>query len=84
MGLFRLGVWLHPTEMQALVEALDEDGGGSIDLDEFQLFWDETALERDSETVCSSPNPEPTPHILRSASQTLPRTPSTLSSVHQT
>eukprot|EP00961_Rhodomonas_salina_P273880 3700450-Rhodomonas_salina.1 len=59
--------------MQALMDALDEDGGGSIDLEvrpphnlwcfcaksgltlcvlqEFQSFWDQTALDRDYELV---------------------------------
>lgn len=40
MGLFSLGIWLHPAETAALLDALDEDGGGEIDLDEFSNWWD--------------------------------------------
>jgi len=28
MGLFALGVWLHPSETQVFLDALDTDGGG--------------------------------------------------------
>ena len=38
-GLFKLGVWLHPLESQALMDALDEDGGGEIEEDELVSFW---------------------------------------------
>ena len=39
MGLFALGVWLHPSESDALIQQLDSDGGGEIELDELQDFW---------------------------------------------
>jgi len=42
VGLFRLGVWLQPTELAALMEVLDEDGGGEIDLAEFSTWWNST------------------------------------------
>lgn len=44
VGLFRLGVWLQPSELAALMEALDEDGGGEIDLAEFSTWWEATPL----------------------------------------
>ena len=40
MGLFALGVWLHPSESAALMEQLDSDGGGEIELEELKEFWD--------------------------------------------
>ena len=40
MGLFALGVWLHPSESVALMEQLDSDGGGEIELEELKEFWD--------------------------------------------
>jgi Ca2+-binding EF-hand superfamily protein len=40
MGLFSLGIWLHPAELAALLEDLDSDGGGNIDQEEFEKFWD--------------------------------------------
>jgi len=40
VGLFGLGIWLHPAELAALLDALDEDGGGEIDVEEFETFWD--------------------------------------------
>jgi len=39
VGLFRLGIWLQPPELNALMEKLDEDGGGEIDLDEFVAWY---------------------------------------------
>jgi calmodulin len=45
MGLFALGVWLAPTELQALLATLDQDGGGDIDPEEFQSFWDSYSFE---------------------------------------
>ena len=40
IGLFALGVWLHPSESAALMEQLDSDGGGEIELEELKEFWD--------------------------------------------
>ena len=37
-GLFRLGVWLRPTELKTLFEVIDEDDGGDVDLQEFEFF----------------------------------------------
>jgi Ca2+-binding EF-hand superfamily protein len=45
VGLFSLGIWLHPSELAVLLEALDEDGGGNIDLEEFQSFWSKYSFE---------------------------------------
>ncbi|KAJ1477152.1 hypothetical protein T484DRAFT_1822344 [Baffinella frigidus] len=39
MGLFQMGIWLHPTELKTLFEHVDADEGGSVDLGEFQDFW---------------------------------------------
>ena len=38
-GLYRLGVWLRPKELQALLDTLDSDGGGDIDTAEFSAYW---------------------------------------------
>ena len=39
-GLFEMGIWLHPDETKAMFEAIDEDDGGTIDIDEFIAFWE--------------------------------------------
>ena len=39
LGLFKLGVWLHPSESQALMDVLDGDGGGEIEEDEMEDYW---------------------------------------------
>ena len=39
-GLFEIGIWLHPDETKAMFEVIDEDDGGTIDVDEFTAFWD--------------------------------------------
>jgi Ca2+-binding EF-hand superfamily protein len=38
-GLRSVGIWLHPSELFALLEFLDEDGSGSVELDEMETFW---------------------------------------------
>jgi Ca2+-binding EF-hand superfamily protein len=38
-GLFMLGVWLRPTELQTLFESVDKDNGGDVDFSEFEYFW---------------------------------------------
>ncbi len=38
-GLYQLGIWLSPKELQALLDTLDKDGGGDIDIGELELFW---------------------------------------------
>ena len=38
-GLRGVGIWLHPSELFALLEFLDEDGSGSVELDEMESFW---------------------------------------------
>ena len=35
----QLGVWLRPTELATLFAAVDEDGGGDVDFEEFERFW---------------------------------------------
>lgn len=37
--LWQLGVWLRPTELKTLFEAVDKDGGGDVDIGEFESFW---------------------------------------------
>ncbi len=37
--LLQLGVWLRPTELKTLFEAVDQDGGGDVDIGEFESFW---------------------------------------------
>ena len=34
-----MGIWLHPNELFALLEFLDEDGSGSVEMDELDSFW---------------------------------------------
>ena len=38
-GLRGVGIWLHPSELFALLEFLDEDGSGSVEIDEMESFW---------------------------------------------
>ncbi len=38
-GLRSVGIWLHPSELFALLEFLDEDGSGSVEIDEMESFW---------------------------------------------
>ena len=45
MGLFALGVWLNPSELEMLLTTLDEDGGGDIDFGEFVSFWNNTTFD---------------------------------------
>ena len=45
MGLFGLGVWLAPKELQSLLETLDKDGGGDIDFAEFRAFWNKYCFD---------------------------------------
>ena len=46
MGLFALGVWLSPSELEMLLTTLDEDGGGTIDFSEFESFWNSTSFDK--------------------------------------
>ena len=39
-GLFEMGIWLHPDETKAMFEVIDEDDGGTVDIDEFTAFWE--------------------------------------------
>ena len=39
VALVQVGVWLHPKEVTIMMDALDEDGSGEIDEDEFIVFW---------------------------------------------
>jgi hypothetical protein len=45
MGLFALGVWLIPSELEMLLATLDKDGGGDIDFGEFESFWNTTGFD---------------------------------------
>lgn len=40
VGLFKLGVWLHPSELRTLFSLVDKDNGGDVDEAEFVEFWD--------------------------------------------
>jgi Ca2+-binding EF-hand superfamily protein len=42
VALLQLGVWLHPKEIAILMDALDGDGSGEIDEEEFIVFWNAT------------------------------------------
>ena len=39
VALVQVGVWLHPKEVTIMMDALDEDGSGEGDEDEFIVFW---------------------------------------------
>ncbi|EKX52163.1 hypothetical protein GUITHDRAFT_102065 [Guillardia theta CCMP2712] len=39
VGLFRLGIWLSPIEIEALMNVLDEDQGGDVSFQEWYRFW---------------------------------------------
>ncbi len=45
MGLFSLGVWLSPSELEMLLATLDKDGGGDVDFGEFESFWNSTSFD---------------------------------------
>jgi len=38
-AVLQVGVWLHPSETSLLMDALDQDGSGEIEADEFEAFW---------------------------------------------
>jgi hypothetical protein len=39
VAVLQVGVWLHPKETELLMNALDQDGSGEIEEDEFVAFW---------------------------------------------
>ena len=39
VAVLQVGVWLHPSETSLLMDALDQDGSGEIEADEFEAFW---------------------------------------------
>jgi hypothetical protein len=44
LGLRKLGVFLAPQEIDLLLECLDEDGGGDVDLEELESFWEKSLI----------------------------------------
>lgn len=56
IGLFQLGIWLHPNEMEALMSVLDEDEGGEVDGAEFHQFWERYSGKDDVEQFERSRN----------------------------
>ena len=44
LGLRKLGVFLAPQEIDLLLECLDEDGGGDVDIDELESFWEKSLI----------------------------------------
>jgi hypothetical protein len=44
-----VGIWLHPSELFALLEFLDEDGSGSVEIDEMESFWNSVENVPDDE-----------------------------------
>ncbi len=50
-GLRSVGIWLHPSELFALLEFLDEDGSGSVEIDEMESFWNSVEKVPD-ENLC--------------------------------
>jgi hypothetical protein len=39
VGLRSVGIWLTPNELTELLACLDEDGSGSVEVDELVEFW---------------------------------------------
>jgi hypothetical protein len=39
VGLRSVGIWLTPNELTELMACLDEDGSGSVEVDELVEFW---------------------------------------------
>jgi hypothetical protein len=39
VGLRSVGIWLTPNELTELLECLDGDGSGSVEVDELVEFW---------------------------------------------
>jgi hypothetical protein len=48
-GLRDNGIWLFPDELVAFLDWLDKDGGGSVEIDELEEFWNEVKVKHDED-----------------------------------
>ncbi len=48
-GLRDNGIWLFPDELIAFLDWLDKDGGGEVELDELEEFWNEVKVRHDED-----------------------------------
>ena len=42
VAMMEIGLWLHPKDVELMLNELDGDGGGEIDEEEFTTFWNAT------------------------------------------
>ena len=50
-GLRDNGTWLFPDELVAFLDWLDQDGGGEVELDELEAFWNQVKVKFDEDLV---------------------------------
>jgi hypothetical protein len=50
-GLRDNGIWLFPDELVAFLDWLDQDGGGEVELDELEAFWNQVKVKFDEDLV---------------------------------
>ena len=48
-GLRDNGIWLFPDELIAFLDWLDKDGGGEVEIDELEEFWNEVKVKYDDD-----------------------------------
>ncbi len=48
-GLRDNGIWLFPDELIAFLDWLDKDGGGEVEIDELEEFWNEVKVKLDED-----------------------------------
>ena len=48
-GLRDNGIWLFPDELIAFLDWLDKDGGGEVEIDELEEFWNEVKVKCDED-----------------------------------
>ena len=48
-GLRDNGIWLFPDELIAFLDWLDKDGGGEVEIDELEEFWNEVKVKYDED-----------------------------------
>jgi hypothetical protein len=58
-GLRDNGIWLFPDELVAFLDWLDQDGGGEVELDELEAFWNQVKVKFDEDLVDWEPADAP-------------------------
>jgi hypothetical protein len=48
-GLRDNGIWLFPDELIAFLDWLDKDGGGEVEIEELEEFWNEVKVKYDED-----------------------------------